>query len=253
MQKTPKASPKKASSQVAVGRVSEIGFQISETLENGLMIVDDLLGIEDSSPSIDEDEYYEQGYSMREKLPSDVVKRLMNFSKDVIDSNITKTRINHEFDPNLDMFRILLDYRNIVFEQLEYTTADEKNCQVWVLYAIFENKYYYGSIFAFYNSKNPDVLLIQGISKGITPILFSILFPEKSKNLPKLNSLFDEPLEKLARELGVKRIVVAPIGKQGDILEKHYGFRRVPTIEYPCELIRESGKTRGTFYAKEIK
>jgi hypothetical protein len=96
------------------------------------------------------------------------------------------------------------------------------------------NNNIYGGIFGFYNNTYPEVLFIQGITKYLIPTLISIFLPEYDKLLPRLNNILNEPIETLARNLGVKRILVAPIGTQGNILEKYFGYVKTSEIYYPC-------------------
>lgn len=113
----------------------------------------------------------------------------------------------------------------------------KKDCDVWLIITTINNQPY-GAVFAFKSMDEQDKnLMIQGISKFMVPGIFSLLQPKYNKLLPRLNSILIPEVENLAKYLRMDRIVVDPIGKQGNILEKYYGFHQIDAIEYPCEAI----------------
>jgi hypothetical protein len=108
-------------------------------------------------------------------------------------------------------------------------------CNVWILVATI-NDVPYGAIFAFYNPLQPNDLMIQGISKFLVPNMYAILYPDTK--FPRLNDLLVPEIEQLAKHVGVSRIIVDPIGKQGQILERFFGFHPIEPQELPCSIIR---------------
>ncbi len=146
----------------------------------------------------------------------------------------------------------LLDgMRRVISEQDTYLQKTEPDCDAYVV-AAKVNDEPYGAIFAFTN-KNSDDLMIQGVSKFIIPMVFSLFRPDEGKILPRLNSLLVPAVEELAKELHRKRIIVIPLRHQGKILQKYYGFYpvKIKTLEYPCKVIF---KTIGNVpsFAKDI-
>ncbi len=115
----------------------------------------------------------------------------------------------------------------------DYKEEMDLDCQVWFLEARINN-IPYGGIYAFYQSKYPEYLFIQGISKFAIPYLSDILFPENTAILPKLNSILQVSIESLAKKLNVKKIYVKPVGKQGNILNKHYGYAKTSRFVKMC-------------------
>jgi hypothetical protein len=122
--------------------------------------------------------------------------------------------------------------RKLLGEQLGYLGIHcPINIRVYFIYSVIDS-HYNGGMFAFWNSDRPDDMFIQGISKSLIYTLHS-LFAPKTTPFPSLNSLLQPSIEKLARELGAKRIIVAPIGKQGEILTRYYGYTQTRDIYFP--------------------
>ena len=95
----------------------------------------------------------------------------------------------------------------------------------------------YGATYVFYNPKITGGVLMQGISRSFIPSLLDIMYPGSLSNLPRLNSILQSIVETIARNVGAKKIFVAPIGTQGKILEQHYGFVPDKSIKFPCDII----------------
>ena len=121
-------------------------------------------------------------------------------------------------------------------------------CNIWIIAASL-NDVPYGAIFAFQNIRNPDDLMMQGIAKFPIPGIFSLMYPDSVANFPKLNSLLIPAVEKLATSLNVKRIIVAPVGKQDQILQKYYGFKLVNDVKPVCAMLLGDPHI---FYGKNI-
>jgi hypothetical protein len=68
------------------------------------------------------------------------------------------------------------------------------------------------------------------------PNMYAILYPDTK--FPRLNDLLVPEIEQLAKHVGVSRIIVDPIGKQGQILERFFGFHPIEPQELPCSIIR---------------
>jgi len=121
-------------------------------------------------------------------------------------------------------------------------------CNIWIIAASL-NDVPYGAIFVFQNINNPDDVMMQGIAKFPIPGIFSLMYPDLVANLPKLNSLLIPAVEKLASNLNAKRIIVAPVGKQDEILQKYYGFKRINNVEPICAILLGDPHI---FYGKNI-
>lgn len=178
------------------------------------------------------------------RIIDDYYEDLELFSLDVLNLKISQNDIKNEVNLNS-----LKDAIVIIGEQMSYLESIKTICDIFFIEAKL-NEHLYGSIFVFYHKDWPDRIMIQGITKYITSLLFVILFPEFNKELPKLNSLLDPVIESLARRLGAKYIYVRPIGKQGAILEKHYGYIKTQEKYNPIECNISLGFE--TFYVKYL-
>lgn len=81
----------------------------------------------------------------------------------------------------------------------------------------------YGSI-AVYHVPGTDYLYIIHIAKTWAGIFAELIW---TGQFPKLNSLLIPEIETIARNFNAKYIYVVPIGKQGRLLERYYGFQLV--------------------------
>lgn len=211
--------------------------------------VDNLSKLLNVSPGEEVDDFpaYFDGldeYPPMDTLPPELITRIQ-------DLGITPETSYDSYDYSTLQF--LLQVRNILLEQENYfwISKNEPSCQAYYIVALY-NSVPYGGIFAFYKSTQPEVLMIQGITKYLTAALAMILAPKASRKLPHLNSMLQPAITDLGERLRVDRIVVAPVGKQIDILEQHYGYIPTKDITYPCQSIKGSqwiSKT-GTYYYK---
>lgn len=194
-----------------------------------------------------------------------IIQNIYLFIRDVLHIDIDKDK--ERFRLNDEIVESLIKLRNLYIEQLKYMHAGiynetatnlydyedlyqkkmkdinyNKDCKSWYIETTLEN-HIYGGIFAFWNVNTPKNIMIQGIAKRLIPMLISIFLPEYNKLLPKLNTTLESGIESLANRLDATNIYVIPIGKQGDILEKYYGYIKIdPNIinqndfdfRYPC-------------------
>ena len=123
------------------------------------------------------------------------------------------------------------------------------DCKIWIIAAKI-NDIPFGAVFAFLN--NSEELMIQGISKFIIPSLLSLIEPKLAQKLPKLNNLLLPSVETLARMYNLKLIVVNPVGKQGAILQKYYGFYPIKYRKKICSIILKT-PSFDTWLAKDIE
>lgn len=163
-----------------------------------------------------------------ETLPSALITEVENFIRQVLEMEPSSTN----YILNEKQIAYLVRVRNLLGEQDTYIEGLE-DCSSWYLVSKTDDLVY-GGLFAFWNENQPEDLLIQGIGKYLAPAVIAAFLPEYDQYLPRLNSLLQAGVESLARRLKVKRIYAAPIGKQGSILERHYGYRKSSTIYYPC-------------------
>lgn len=248
-------------------------YQISEVPENLLdklledqRILNKLLNLEYYTAS--EIKHIEdflsdiEEYPIEPILPTEIDNAVSNFTRDIIGETMSISQLYKEAIEREDTVVIesLLASRNILSEQslyLEYELEKEPDCSIWFITSQLSGCDY-GGIFAFWNKKKPDILFIQGIAKYLATAFTSIFLPEFSKKIPSLNTVLQPPIESLARQLGADKIIVAPVGKQGEILRKHFGYRRVDHVYYPCQEIvgRENvmiNTDRYKVYMKQIE
>lgn len=186
---------------------------------------------------------------------------LESFSNNIFGVNlIDYEKLNELYHDNKSYFNDLealaneqSHYLNIVFKDpfgISIPNIVDADCDTYVI-ATKLNDEPYGAIFAFKNNNNSTDIMIQGISKFVPAGTFQLLRPEESKTLPRLNSILMPKVEELARELGVKRITVAPFDQQGEILQKYYGFYPIDSKDYTCDKITKSwGSTQ--HFAKNV-
>jgi len=172
---------------------------------------------------------------------------LISFSKEIFgEDKVDFDKLDEVYQKNRSHIASFIQLAN---EQRKYLKTVESDCDSYVI-AVKINDQPYGAVFAFTNNYTDD-LMIQGISKFIVPGMFSLLRPEENKILPSLNSILMPEVEKLAKQLRCRRIIVAPLEKQGEIIQKHYGFYPIESIEYPCkDILRAWGET--PYFAKDV-
>jgi hypothetical protein len=131
--------------------------------------------------------------------------------------------------------------KNLLGAQLKVIN-DGSGCDMWRIEA-YHNGSSYGSIMVFYNAGS-NYIMIQEITKHLIPMVVELTFPEYKRDMPGLNSILMEPIHLIARELNAEYIYVHPIGKQGIILEKHFGFQRTtPCWPLPCAIVEGTSET----------
>lgn len=191
-------------------------------------------------------------YPVPQTLNEKVLNKVESFY-----NNIYGVSSNLNYQPTVETLETLVKGKNLLAEQLIYLTDnDDSSCTKWQIISTLNNELY-GSTFVFYNpSKSPDILL-QGISRSFIPILIESVVPGTLSSLPRLNSIIQPAVETIGLSVGAKQIMVAPIGRQGKILEKHYGYRKVPNIIFPCDDILGSSNISNNpeyhnLYAKQL-
>lgn len=140
-----------------------------------------------------------------------------------LDPNADLSRLDNAFDEKT--VRIIKDVKEIVDEQLHYIDY-EFNCEK-IFIVVYLNSMPMGGIVIFYNPDYIDdhgshYIYIQGITKYPVISLIDHLYPEYS--IPKLNTILDPIINKIGIDLGAEYVYVKPIGKQGNILQKYYGY-----------------------------
>jgi hypothetical protein len=160
----------------------------------------------------------------------------IKFGQDVFGINNFTDKTIPDFKRKSTFREPSMSIKNLQEEQHVYleTCSSENECQMWLTVATINNQPY-GCIFSFYRPGYD--FMIQGISKFYIPGMFSFFYPEISNQLPKLNNLLIPAIESLAKKVGASRIVVRPIGNQGSILSKHYGFEHIDDDRTPCDVI----------------
>lgn len=241
----------------SVYNLREIPENIINKITNDRNYMNQLLGLEDFNDQTLSSKGYLGNFYPETKLNREVINNISEYIKKLldVDKDISKLYTKSIYSNDFRVQKILLNTRNLMLEQyqyLNYKIEDEKNCEIFFI-ASFVNDFIYGGIFVFWNTENPDSLLIQGISKYVEPIMISIFLSDLDKKLPRLNSLLQPAVEALARKLGVGKIFVSPLKQQGDILVKHYGYKKINKIYFPCKNIFKSGFMSDELYVKYIE
>ena len=177
------------------------------------------------------------------ELKIDPIEPLTDETKILLDTYIRRTLgytgpLNQRilsFDDLVDSF---ISFR-LLEEQLFYIRNQSKDCDVYCI-SVWMNAYYFGGVFVFYNPKQPNFIIVQGILKSLTLLISEHVYPNviKTANLRNLNSIVQPQIQNLALKLGVRYIYVSPINKQADILEKYYGYTRVSIGDLPhCSIL----------------
>ena len=161
------------------------------------------------------------------------IEAVEDFSENLFGENLFD--INLINDAYVKSRHIFSDIEALGGEQTTYLTQKDLLCDIYVITCKIDDQPY-GAVFAFSN-KDSDDLIIQGISKFAVPSIFSLMYPEKTSTMPRLNSILIPEVELLAKKLKKKRIIVDPFGHQGDILQKNYGFVPIERVEFPCKII----------------
>lgn len=174
---------------------------------------------------------------------------LTKYFRDLLGDDIAEIYANMVIEPTEQFIRNMVRLRNLIAEQDMYIESTEKDCEIYLITAYVDGELY-GSVYGFYNHNYPSVIMIQGISKSLKYGLSDIFGVDN--HLPKLNSVLMPAIESLGRRLGANQIHVSPIGKQGAILERHYGFKRVDAIRYPCHIIAGSDMVGGNNYYMKV-
>jgi hypothetical protein len=229
--------------------VSDIPEEITTFLQNNYDDLADLLNIHDyeipNTYSFFEDLYENP---IANNLPPKIIEDVRRFSSEILGINLHD--LETRYVPTEENLEYLLNIFRSLSKQTNYAFGEEKDCKIWFITAEI-NRQLYGGVFVFWNRNFPNHIVIQGITKFLAPSLLALFYPEQESRLPRLNSILGLAVETVARSVGAKQIYVAPIGKQGRILEKHYGYRKTSSIIYPCELI--IGSNQGTqIYVKDI-
>jgi len=228
----------------------------------------EILGLDHYLETPNEGDYLEElpEHPVPQKLNKELLNKLSEFSSEILEKSLPECNYSSHENNLLHFLRL----RRLLSEQIEYTYSDGQDCDVYFIISSVNN-HNYGGIFLFHgfdgkegekmeieNEGNigemkrkqwnregqREEVVIQGISKFLIPSLFSFLYPEEEKYLPRLNTLLQSAVESLCMKLKVKRIYVAPVGKQGKILQEHYGYKKVDKIPFPSRMIRGSSVER---------
>lgn len=137
-------------------------------------------------------------------------------------------------DEEARLVNYLIGFRNLLGECYSYE-EDGKNCRSMGISG-YVNGEFYGCVYTFENDSE-DYLFFQGITKSLSLALSSYFFPDLTPTI-KVNSILIPAVEDYASKiqkqrlyslnLGLDKIRVKPIGIQGRILEKFYGFQKEP-------------------------
>lgn len=212
--------------------LNEVPTKLVDLLEEEHSQLSSLLSL---GPYIDEGNSYEsflediEDYPIKTILPPSLVNQVRTFLED------KELVIAYNYDDGASI-KNLFYLRKLIGEQLTYFETDfEDECQVYYILVKVDGSPY-GGVFCFYNpSLNKDILLFQGIVKYSIHTLISLYLPEYANRYPKLNSLLEEPIATLAKNLGAKELLVYPIGNQAKILKNHYGYQQGNLKYLPTE------------------
>ena len=235
--------------------INDVPEEISKQLFDDIRALEQLLGIVGGVFPSEEaflNEFDE--YPPAEFLSPTIVDKINYFSQAVFKTSNESS----EFDATEDDLLFLYKVGKLLSEQLDYLEEREEGCKIWFITAEL-NERLYGGTFVFWNANLPGRVVMQGISRFFIPTLLNFLYPEQNSVLPRLNSIIQPAVETVARIVDAKQIYVFPVGKQGSILVKHYGFRRTPDFRYPCKFIKGeeylnpyNDPSEFEFYVKDI-
>ena len=173
---------------------------------------------------------------------------------------------DHQRRREVECIDFLINLRNVLCGCDSY---QEEDCAT--PFHVYLDGNYFGSVCLFVDvrvkdpqrngRRSPTMQLIdeytmfQGITKSLAHSLISYFYPERATTV-KLNSVLIPALEEYCREKGVSKLYVAPVGRQGSILSKWYGFVECPPItSFPCSVILgspESHASAANFYVKYL-
>lgn len=162
------------------------------------------------------------------------------FAKDVFGESDS---FNTNANGYMRQFNRLRLYRFIYNTRLAYTHSqfDINDTLVHVLAKV--NGVPYASIVLYVQG---TVLRMQWIFRLHIPTFFKTLNPDVK--LPGVNEILVPKVLEIARDLGVTKILVCPIGKQIDILTRYYGFK-----EYTGTVPEFGLITENTMYYLDVK
>jgi len=188
--------------------------------------------------------------SMNKGLPDDILESMLLYMRSISnDESLSKELINDTFlsvkfdESPGNPAHIFESMRLIMDDQIAHFDSKETNCQIWHIEGR-HGDYPLGSVCLFYNANKPMIFeggygaMIQDIVKYPIPFLVQFLFPSYNIFIPKLNTVLETPINITAAHIGVDYIFVKPIGNQGDILTKYYGYKQTTAKPaYPCSTI----------------
>lgn len=163
------------------------------------------------------------------------------------------------WDVEENVSKIITGTRQILKNQLlilenKRVYKDDDKCKIYLV-EVFSGNSIYGSVMVF-NTPDRTVgmsrhkgLFMENITKFPIPNLCGIIFPELTRDVPKLNTLLIPEVSKITKSLGLKTIYVNPLYRQAKIIEKYYGFKKIPNkidiFAFPVYL---GPSMVGTFY-----
>lgn len=178
-----------------------------------------------------QDGYYEDPQYLQH-LPDSIANDISIFMKNIYRTDISKYDLVNKYDRFFsdssiekiyEFLEYMMNYRNLLCEGLIYTSADEteENCRINTI-SVNINNQLYGHTFIF-QKDIVNYMIMQGISKMFPMAIIDFFYPE-FKTIYNLNSLIHSTLIPWAKLNSFTDIIVNPIGKQGDILSKYYGY-----------------------------
>lgn len=126
------------------------------------------------------------------------------------------------------------DYRNDFMDLInanknrwtDQTKEMNANCEMWRIEVNYRG-IPYGGIMVYHNDKyklhGEKYLFIQNIAMYPIPYFVKLMYPDLP--LPKLNSLLNDPINRLGNETKSKYVTVHPLPRQGYILETYYSYK----------------------------
>lgn len=174
----------------------------------------------------------------------------------VTNSEIIMDRLRHLED---DAVRLILDIKQRIDAQRDFIKADsdQPGCTRWYVEADMDDVSI-GGICIAYNAnleghtEGSRYIVIQEITKYTVVTLVSLMFPEYNMYIPKVNDILSTPIDTVARGVDADYIYVAPIGKQGGILQRYYGYKPLKyNFKMPCRSVSDYFEDITKYY-KEV-
>ena len=217
-------------------------------LERYIDEVEILLGLDAydyGSEMVDAESAYYEDPGYLSYMPESLADNIVEFASMVYYASIDKQDLMRRYKEFItqsserdvyDFIMYLMNYRNLLMEGGIYAASEGAECQTRTV-SVYVNEALCGRTFLFWKDEAP-YFMMQGICKMLPIAFIDKFYPQYASTYGKLNSMINPVLQSFARLNGFSKIVVKPVGNQGNILVKHYGYKQgYSKLKYPCDII----------------